>query len=390
VKIVLVHNTYQQPGGEDVIFEQECEMLKKAGHEVIPYCHSNWEVDSYQGVRLALLAKRAIWASESRREFAPLLQREKPDLVHVHNTFVMISPSIYSICAKAKIPVVQTLHNYRLLCPTATFFRDGRVCEQCMQSLWRSVQHACYHNSHAATAVTALMLAAHRVRKTWEHEISSFIALSQFARNKFIQGGLPAEKIFVKPNFVDPDPGVRREIGDYAVFVGRLSPKKRLNTMLAAWQLLTIRIPLVVIGGGPELEQLQRDAASAGLTNISFKGPLPRAETLAAIRNARFLVFASEWYENFPVTLVESFSCGTPVICSKMGVMEEIVDDGRTGLHFTPADPADLSNKIEWAWAHPQEMSAMGKAARAEYEAKYTAAKNYPILMDIYERAMRQ
>jgi glycosyltransferase involved in cell wall biosynthesis len=375
VKILLVHNTYQQPGGEDVIFEQECEMLRKAGHQVITYCRSNWEVDQYPGVRRVLLAKSAVWASQSRSDFARLLHEEKPDLVHVHNTFVMISPSIYSACAEAKVPVVQTLHNYRLLCPAATFFRDGRVCEECLTSLWPGVEHACYHDSHAATAVVAMMLAAHRLRHTWEREIACFVALSQFARNKFIEGGLPREKIFVKPNFVDPDPAARTGIGDCAVFVGRLSPKKRLSTLLTAWTRLSLNIPLLIIGGGADLAQLQAEAAQAGLTNVSFKGQLSRAETMATLNKARFLVFSSEWYENFPVTLVEAFGCSTPVICSRMGVMEEIVADGRTGIHFTPADADDLSRKVEWAWTHPEEMTAMAKAARLEYESKYTAER---------------
>jgi glycosyltransferase involved in cell wall biosynthesis len=390
LKIVLVHNTYQQPGGEDVVFEQECKMLEHAGHQVIPYCRSNWEADSYRGIRLVSLAKRTIWASDTRQEFLHLLRQEKPDVVHVHNTFVMISPSIYSACSEARVPVVQTLHNYRLLCPAATFFRDGKVCEECVEgSLWQGVRHACYRQSYSASAVVALMLASHRLRDTWRREIACFVALSEFARNKFVEGGLPREKIFVKPNFVSPDPSARTGDGDYALFVGRLSPRKRVHTVLDAWKRLTLDIPIVIIGGGPDREQLQAQAARDGLANVHFKGQLPREQTLEAINNARFLVFASEWYENFPVTLVESFACSTPVICSRMGVMQEIVADRRTGLHFTPADPDDLARKVEWAWTHTDETRAMGKEARKEYEAKYTAEKNYPVLIEIYKRAIQ-
>jgi glycosyltransferase involved in cell wall biosynthesis len=391
LKIVLVHNTYQQPGGEDVVFEQERSMLEHAGHQVITYCRSNWDVDSYHGIRLVSLAKRTVWASDTRREFLLLLQREKPDIVHVHNTFVMISPSIYSACYEVKVPVVQTLHNYRLLCPAATFFRDGKVCEECVEgSLWQGVRHACYRQSYSASAVVALMLAAHRLRDTWKREITCFVALSEFARNKFVQGGLPGEKIFVKPNFVSPDPRARTGTGDYALFVGRLSPKKRVHTLLDAWKRLSLSIPLVIIGGGPDRKQLEAQAARDSLADVHFKGQLPREQTLAAINGARFLVFASEWYENFPVTLVESFACSTPVICSRMGVMPEIVADGRTGLHFTPGDPDDLARKVEWAWTHPDEMGAMGLAARGEYESKYTAEKNYPLLIEIYKQAMQR
>jgi len=390
LKIVLVHNTYQQPGGEDAVFEQERQMLEHAGHQVIPYCRTNWDVESYKGMRQLSLAKGTIWASDTRRNFLHLLQREKPDLAHVHNTFVLISPSIYSACCQAKVPVVQTLHNYRLMCPVGTFFRDGKVCEECVtSSLWQGVKHKCYPSSHSATAIVALMLATHRLRNTWNREISCFIALSEFARDKFVEGGLPREKILVKPNFVSPDPGARTGNGDYALFVGRLSPEKGVGTILAAWKQLPASIPLLIIGGGPDQAQLEAQAARDGLTNVQFKSHLPREETLAAINNARVMIISSEWYETFCMAIAESYACSTPVICSRMGVMQELVADGRTGLHFTPTDPEDLARKVEWAWAHPDEMRAMGREARREYEAKYTAEKNYPILIEIYKRAMQ-
>jgi glycosyltransferase involved in cell wall biosynthesis len=390
LKIVLVHNTYQQPGGEDAVFEQERQMLENAGHQVIPYRRSNWEVESYKGIRRFSLAKRTVWASDTRRDFSCLLQKEKPDLVHVHNTFVMISPSIYSACHEQGVPVVHTLHNYRLLCPIGSFFRDGKVCEDCVEgSLWQGVKHKCYQDSYSATATVALMLATHRLRGTWKREISSFIALSEFARNKFIESGLPAEKIFVKPNFVSPDPGARTGNGEYALFVGRLSPEKGVSTIVSAWKHLPRSIPLLIIGGGPERERLQAQAARDGLTNILFKGQLPREQTLAAINDARLTVIPSEWYETFCMAIAESYACSTPVICSRLGVMQELVADGRTGLHFTPADPVDLASKLRWAWEHPDEMAAMGREARREYEAKYTAEKNYPLLIEIYNRAVQ-
>ncbi len=365
-------------------------MLERAGHQVIPYCRTNWDVESYKGMRRLSLAKGTVWASDSRRSFLRLLQREKPDIAHVHNTFVMISPSIYSACAEARVPVVQTLHNYRLMCPAGTFFRDGKVCEECVEnSLWRGVKHKCYHCSSSATAIVALMLATHRLRHTWEREISCYVALSEFARDKFSESGLPKEKIFVKPNFVSPDPGARTGDGEYALFVGRLSPEKGVGTILAAWKRLPASIPLLIIGGGPDQKQLEEQAARDRLANVQFKGQLPREETLAAINRARVMVISSEWYETFCMAIAESYACSTPVICSRMGVMQELVADGRTGLHFTPADPADLARKVEWAWGHPDEMRAMGREARREYEAKYTAERNYPQLINIYQRAMQ-
>ncbi len=392
MKILIVHNSYQQPGGEDVVFQQEAQLLKRANHQVLVYQRSNWEADGYHGLRQFQLALRTVWAVDTRREFARLLEREKPDLVHTHNTFFMISPSIFSVCRQLGVPVVQTLHNYRLYCPASTFFRDGHVCEQCVQhTLWQGIAHGCYRDSRAATAAVAVMLTVHRHRQTWTRDVECYIALSEFARSRFLNAGLPADKVFVKPNFVYPDPSVRTNgDGDYALFVGRLS-KERIRTLLAAWHhLSTTRIPLMVIGSSAQLKELEKETLRSGLTQVSFRGHLSRDETLAAMHGARFLVFSSEWYENFPMTIVESFACGLPVICSRRGAMEEIVQDNRTGLHFSPGDGKDLAEKVEWAWNHPERMRLMGKEARHEYETKYTAEKNYPLLMEIYRRSFEQ
>ena len=392
MKVVMVHNTYQQPGGEDVVFDQERQMLERAGHQVIPFCRSNWDADAYQGARRIVLAKHAIWNEKSHQTLLTLLRQQKPDIVHVHNTFVMISPSIYSACTEAGVPVVQTLHNYRLVCPAATFFRDGKVCEECLPgSLWPSVKYSCYHNSRAATSVVAAILGFHRTIGTWRHHVSRFIALSEFSRGKLIEGGLPAEKISVKPNFVHPDPGaLSNDNREYAIFVGRLSPEKRVSTVLEAWKRSASPIPLQVIGGGPDQDLLEKEAADLGLRHIVFRGQMPRAATVEAIARARFLIFSSEWYENFPVTIAEAFACRTPVIASNIGAMKEIIGHGTTGLHFSVGDPDDLAQKVTWAWSHPDEMRAMGIEARRQFEEKYTADKNYPMLMQIYELACQK
>jgi glycosyltransferase involved in cell wall biosynthesis len=388
VKILIVHNQYQQPGGEDVVFEQEKQMLQRHGHQVAIYCRNNHEVDSYSGLKRISLVKQTIWASDSREAFARLLDQEKPDVVHVHNTFIMVSPSIFSVCEENHIPIVHSLHNYRLFCPAGTFYRDGKVCEECVEhSLLRSLRYRCYRNSFSATAVTAGMLRIHRSLETWTKPMHHYIALSGFARGRFVNSGLPADKIFVKPNFVHPDPGLRADKEDYAIFVGRLSPEKRVGVLLGAWERTSSRFPLLILGGGPEREELQETINRNGLHGIQLPGHMPREQVVAAIGKARFLVFCSEWYENFPVTMVEAFACGTPVICSRLGAMEEIVTDGQTGLHFAPGDSDDLAKKMDWAWAHPKEMSAMGQAARQEFETKYTADINYDLLMEIYRKA---
>ena len=389
MKILLVHNTYQQPGGEDVVFEQERRLLEQMGHTVVTYCRSNHEIEELSTIGRATLVMRTVWAGDTHQDFGALLVRENPDIVHVHNTFVMISPSIYSACREHGVPVVQTLHNFRLLCPGAQFFRDGKICEDCVEhSLWRSVWHGCYRDSRPATASVALMLAWHRRSGTWDELIDRYIALTEFARNKFIASGLPADKIVVKPNFVAPDPGAKQSPGAYAVFVGRISKEKGLHALLDAWDRLPKNCALQIIGDGPQRQELEQEAQRRGLSSIQFRGRLSHAETLAAIKGSFLLVMPSQWYEGFPMTIAESFACGTPVICSKLGAMEEIVNDTRTGLHFAPANAEDLAQKLAWAFAHPSEMAAMGRAARGEYEARYTPQRAYRQLLDIYEQTV--
>jgi glycosyltransferase involved in cell wall biosynthesis len=389
VKILVVHNPYQQLGGEDIVFQQECRLLRRGGHQVVTYCRSNDEIKTLGPFDKIALAPNTIWARNSRQQLAKLLADEKPDLVHVHNTFVMISPSAFSACYDAGIPVVHTLHNYRLMCPSGTFYRQGHVCEDCAtRSLWQGIRHGCYHDSSAMTAVVASMIAVHRKLDTWTHPLHYYIALSQFARNKFVESGMPAERIFVKPNFVDPDPGGFENKEDYAVFVGRLSPEKRVSTLLNAWETCAARFPLRILGGGPQLGELQEVAREKNLDGVQFMGQMPRSQAVSTIRKARFLIFSSEWYENFPVTIVEAFASATPVICSRLGAMQEIVTDGRTGIHFEPGNAQDLARKMDWAWFHPEEMRAMGRAARSEYETRYACDKNYLQLIDIYNQVL--
>jgi glycosyltransferase involved in cell wall biosynthesis len=388
MKIIIVHNRYKLHGGEDVVFEQERDLLKRAGHNVLVYCQSNKDVDSYPGLKRLVLLKKSIWSEDTYRDFGEMLRREKPDVVHVHNIWVLISPSVYQACKDAGVPVVQTFHNYRLMCPAGTFFRNGKTCEECLNhGQWRSVLHGCYRDSRVITGAKELMLAIHRRKGTWAG-IDSYITLSEFSRKQFLRGGFPAEKLFVKPNFVHPDPGMCLEKENYGVFIGRLSPEKRVSTILNSWAQLREHINLHIIGGGPQDLQLQKEAERMGLTQVHFHGHLPREKAISFMRRARFLIFSSEWYENFPVTIAEAFACGVPVICSKLGAMQEIVRDGHTGLHFMPGNSGDLAAKIEWAWNNLDRLEEMGRHARKEYEDKYTAEKNYPMLMEIYERTI--
>ncbi len=396
--ILKVHNVYQQPGGEDESVRGECALLVRAGHTVVEYVRDNDEIAAYTRIEKASLGPRTIWAWDSCSQIRALLRAEKPDVAHFDNTFPLISPGVYYACREAGVPVVQTLRNYRLVCPGATFQRAGRVCEDCLgRNPWRGVRHGCYRGSRAATGAVALMLSVHRWLGTWNKLVDCYIVLSEFARAKFIEAGLRAEKIAVKPNFVYSDsipcnPPSSLATGQSpdasALFVGRLSLEKGVGTLLAAWQRLGMRIPLQVVGDGPLRAELEDDARQHTLSEVIFHGRLSPEQTLAAIKRSRFLVFPSEWYETFGRVAAEAFACGVPVIASRLGAMEEIVADGRTGLHFTAGNPGDLAAKVAWAWNHPAEMSAMGREARAEYEAKYTPERNYAMLMGIYDRAV--
>nr|WP_290668782.1 glycosyltransferase [Ardenticatena sp.] len=383
--ILLIHNRYQQPGGEDAVFEAEKVLLERMGHEVIPFVEGNARLNGMpplKGVR------NAIWSREAQGKIRRLIRETKPDVAHFHNTFLMISPAAYYACKEAGVPVVQTLHNYRLICPGALLMRGGQICEDCMNKIvpWPGVVHGCWRDSRAGTAVVAAMLSVHRLMKTWQEQVDIYIALTKFARQKFIEGGLPAEKVVVKPNFVVPDPGAGQHEGEYVLFVGRLSREKGVQTLLRTWKRLR-GIALKIVGDGPLMEEIQTFVRKEELKDVEILGRRPREDVLQLMQQARVLLFPSEWYEGFPMTVAEAFACGLPVIASRLGAMAEIVEDGRTGLLFRPGDSEDLAAKIEWAWKHPKALAQMGEEARREYERKYTAERNYSMLMDIYERA---
>jgi glycosyltransferase involved in cell wall biosynthesis len=387
--ILFIHNYYERRGGEDAGVRQERDLLAAAGHRVVEYArHSNEIALNGLGSRIKLGAG-ALWSTRTYEELRSLLAKERPQVAFIHNTVPLVSPSAYFACAEARVPVIQTLHNYRFLCPAGTFLREGRVCEECVQhTLLRGVWHACYRDSTLATATLAVMLASQRALGTWGEKVDCYIARTEFARKKFIEGGLPAERIVVKPCFVHPDPGLRTDSGEAALFVGRLSPEKGLRTLIAAWEHIANPVPLRIVGEGPLRSELEAEVERRGLTGVKILGRLPDADLLSEVKRARFLVFPSEWYEGLPLTIAEAFACGVPVIASRMGSMIELVQDHLTGLHFEPGDPADLALKVSWAWAQPKAMEEMGRNARAEYEAKYTPEINYEMLMHTYHRVI--
>jgi glycosyltransferase involved in cell wall biosynthesis len=387
MKILAVHNKYQRPGGEDQVFVDETALLETRNHRVLRYEVHN---DQVKQVNRLTLAKDTIWNTSAYRELGALIRRERPHVVHFHNTLPLVSPAGYYAARAEGVPVIQTLHNYRLLCPVALFFRDGRVCEDCMGKAvpWPGVIHGCYRGSRAASGVIATMLTVHRALRTWTEMVDVYVALTEFARNKFIEGGLPAGKIVVKPNFVAPDPGQGQGGGGYALFVGRLAPEKGTETMLAAWDRLGTRIPLKIVGDGPMRDRVVE--AAARQSNVEWLGHRPVEDVHALMGKADMLVFPSQWYETFGRVAAEAFAAGTPVIAANIGAVAELVEHGRTGLIFRPGDPEDLVTQVEWALSHSAELRSMREEVRAEFEAKYTAERNYRALMEIYEAALER
>jgi glycosyltransferase involved in cell wall biosynthesis len=380
MKILQLHNFYQQPGGEDQAYRAEFEMLCRHGHTVRQYSVHNDVLAQMSGPEMAV---RTIWNNHTFRELKRLLRDDPPDVVHCHNTFPLISPAAYYAAEAAGVPVVQTLYNYRLLCPAGTLYRDGRVCEECLHSAipYPGVLHACYRKSRAATACVATMLALHRAAGTWFSKVHTYIALTDFARTKFIEAGFPAARFAIKPNVLSFDPGPGNGNGGFALFVGRLAEEKGLRTLLRAWEDLP-SIPLKVAGSGPLSAFVGKRVLE--LRNIEYLGACGRERIFELLRSAAAVVCPSEWYEGLPNTIVESLACGTPVVCAALGSMKELVREGVDGMQFEPGNAMALASVIRSMFSNPARLSAMRHDARHNYLQRYTPEHNYEQLVRIY------
>jgi len=386
MRVLLVHNYYQQPGGEDRVFVDERDMLRAWRHDVVEFTQHNDSLGAAGGVSAAL---SAIWNNAAYHRVRTILRQSATAVMHCHNTFPLVSPSVFSAARAEGVAVIQTLHNYRLMCPAALLYREGRPCERCVGHAvaWHGIAHGCYRGSRAATAATSLANAIHRFAGTWTRQVDLYIAPSEFAKRKLVEGGLPADAIVVKPHFVHPDPGFGAADGGYALFVGRLAAGKGIETLLTAWQELGRTIPLCIVGDGPLAPVVA--AAAAASPAIRWVGRRAPDEVSQLMGRASVLIFPSEFYETFGRTVIEAFACGTPVIASNIGAAGELVDDGRTGRLFTAGDPRSLVQQVVALLEHPAEMKLMRREARAEFASRYTMAENYELLRAIYERAAR-
>ncbi len=385
MKILFAHNYYQLSGGEDEVVHSEIALIKEMGHKLHFFSIHNNEINNIRAKIKS--ATNLIYSFKSKQKIIKTLKQFKPDVVHVHNFFPLITPSVYDACAEIHIPCVQSLHNYRTICPGALLLRKGEICEKCVKkSLCYAIIHRCYKDSIIGSIDVAGMVKFYN-RKKHLDKVNRFICLTEFSKKKFIQSGFPANKISVKPNFVKNQLNTKGKSSNHhkkALFVGRLSQEKGIDTLIKAWK--TIDYPLEIVGTGPLLNKIQNNVPQ----NIRFSGYLPKEKVMQKMAESSFLIMPSICYEGFPMVIVESFACGLPVIASKLGSMEEIIQDGITGMHFKPGDPYDLSKKINQIISSPEKLHQMGINARDEYEQKYTPEKNYNMLIKIYNEVIEE
>jgi glycosyltransferase involved in cell wall biosynthesis len=387
MRVLLVHSRYQIRGGEDECFDAEQRLLREAGIEVGTFTDDNRRAGEMGALEAA---RTTIWSTEAYRALRERIRKGRHDIVHVHNTLPLISPAAYHAAQAEGAAVVQTLHNYRLMCPNGLFYRDSHVCEDCLGKWvpWPAVAHACYRDSRPASAAVAAMLATHRALGTYRSKVDLYIALNEFMRQKHIEGGIPAERIAIKPNFIPADPGMGTGDGGYALFTARLTEEKGVGTLLAAWERLGARIPIRIMGDGP-MSDVVREAA-ARIPGVTYLGRQPIDEFYRLLGGCSFFIFTSTWYEGFPRTIIESYGRGVPIVASAIGPIAEVVVKGETGLHFTPGDVDDLVAKVGWLLDHPDTREHMRHAARREFESKFTAEANREQIVRLYERAIAE
>src|SRR5436190_23308519 len=387
MRVLVVHNRYRsaQPSGENAVVEEESALLRDAGAVVELLTVESDDIAGWPAAKRLTLPARVVWSREGARTVRRAIAGFRPDVVHAHNTFPLLSPAALRAAHGTGVRVVQTLHNFRPLCPAATFLRDGRVCEDCLGRVpVPAVIHGCYRSSRVATLPIAVKDAVHSAIGTWSNAVDTYITPSDFARSRYLKAGWPAERIVVKYNTA-PDPGPPAPTYDGGFLcLSRLYPEKGVDVLLDAWErAFPDGGPRLRIVGSGELESEMRDRA-AGLPGVELTGQVPRERGLEILAGARALVVPSRWYEVFPRIVAEAYALGVPVIASRLGSLGEIVTDGETGLHAAPGDAADLARALRALAADRTLAERLGAGARRAYERSLSPKATTDRLLEIY------
>lgn len=391
MKILLGHNFYRSsaPSGEDNVYRNERQLLESKGLDIVSFEKFNDDLDDSSVSKKLGIALNGAWSRQSYDELSALIKSSKPDVVHFHSIFPQISPSAYFACKDNGVPVVHTLHNYRPICPGAMLIRDGKPCEDCLGThLLPALQHRCYRGSLSATGAIAWQITRSRFNGAYGL-VNRFIALTAFAASRYEKAGFPKQQLAIKPNFLPNPPVV--EAGNsapYAVFVGRLSEEKGIFTLLKAWRGVS-GLPLKVLGDGPLNNQLQAYARTENL-NVEFLGFLTNDKALQIVANAQIQIIPSEWYEGFPMVVLEAYAMGIPLVVSRIGSLEEVVLEGETGVKFNPGDATDLAAKVNALKDNAALLASMKVNAKALFQRKFTADENFKQLMAIYQQVIAE
>ncbi|MYW69743.1 glycosyltransferase [Streptomyces sp. SID8379] len=389
--VLVVHNHYAsaQPSGENKVVDQEVALLRAAGHQVDVFERRSDTIGSRSLLGKAAIPLLVPWNPAVRAELTAKLRAERPDVVHIHNVFPLLSPAVLAACADAGVPAVATLHNYTQVCPPGTLQRDGRPCTECVGSTpLPAVRHGCYRNSRLATVPLAVSLSVNRRR--WWSGVERFFCISQSQRDVLVGAGMPAERLAVKHNFV-PDPGTRRtDAGEHVLYLGRLAEAKGVRLLMTAWDEIAasggVGVPLVIAGSGP----LEREvtAWAAGRDDVRYAGLYDTAECQKAIARSVAVVAPSTWLEAFGLVAVEAMAAGVPTVAAGHGAFVELVEDGTTGLLHRPNETASLASCLRRIAADPDRNREMGRAARRRYEQDFSPAVGLERLLEEYRTAI--
>lgn len=388
-RILQIHNFYQIPGGEDVVVRNEKKLLEEHGHEVFTYYRSNKELNEGNKLKKLFIPFTAVYSLKTCREVKKIIRENKIDIVHVHNTLMMVSPSVFYAAFQCKVPVVQTLHNFRMLCPAGSFFRNNVICEECVNGgLKCAIRHKCYRGSKIQTMVSSAILWIHRFLGTYYRV--SFICLTEFNKNKLLSSLDPGKKIvdpkrvYIKPNFTFADgivPVKKQPEEEYYLFAGRVEALKGIDIAVKAFEKLPDKI-LYVAGTGPMMDEMQAYVSTHNMKNVRFLGYLQKEEMTEKFYNAKAVIMTSQCYEAFAMTIAEAYSYGVPVIAGRVGNMDGMVQEGVTGVKFEYNSIEDLARKV--CEFEQMDLNRLKENAREFYQHRLRPEDNYQKLISIY------